>query len=227
MSGTLVNFFAILAGTVLGSMVLRNMPGRVLSTVTSGVALAVVVIGIDSVMTPHSPLITIVSLALGGAVGELLDIEARLERLGARVTGEGEATGAARGALTATLIFCVGPMAILGAIQGGLLGEHATLYAKSLLDGITATVLASTFGPAVGLSALAVLAYQGAIALSASTLSVLMTDVAIAHLTAAGGALVIALGINMLGIGEIRVGNLLPAIAFAPAMAVLFPGLVL
>ncbi|MFO7942483.1 MAG: DUF554 domain-containing protein [Bacillota bacterium] len=226
MTGTLVNVVAVLIGAALGSLILRGMPEKIVATVTAGVALAVVVIGIDSAMTDHSPLITIISLAVGGGIGEMANIDGRLQSFASRFRGGEGGSHVGEAALTATLIFCVGPMAILGAIQGGLLGEHSTLYAKSLLDGITATVLASTLGPGVALSAGAVLLYQGGIALSASALSVLLTDVAIAHLTAVGGALIVALGFNMLEMTEIRVANFLPAIAIAPALAVLVPGLV-
>ncbi len=225
MTGTLVNVAAVVIGTILGSLILRGMADRLIGTVTAGVALAVLVIGVHSALTPHSPLITIISLAVGGGLGELLDIDGRLERLASLVRVGASAGGAGRAALTAALIFCVGPMAVLGAIQGGLLGDHSTLYAKSMLDGITATVLASTLGPGVGLSALVVLVYQGGIALSAATLSGLLTESAVAHLTAAGGALIIALGMNMLEVADIRVANLLPAIALAPLLALVFPGL--
>ncbi len=225
MTGTLVNVAAVVIGTILGSLILRGMADRLIGTVTAGVALAVLVIGVHSALTPHSPLITIISLAVGGGLGELLDIDGRLERLASLVRVGASGGGVGQAALTAALIFCVGPMAVLGAIQGGLLGDHSTLYAKSMLDGITATVLASTLGPGVGLSALVVLLYQGGIALSAATLSGLLTESAVAHLTAAGGALIIALGLNMLEIAEIRVANLLPAIALAPLLALAFPGL--
>ncbi|MFP4201218.1 MAG: DUF554 domain-containing protein [Bacillota bacterium] len=225
MTGTFVNVATVLIGVALGSLFFRRMSERIVATVTAGVALAVVIMGIDSAMTDHSPLITIISLAVGGGLGELANIHGRLQSFASRFHGGASGSHVGEAALTATLIFCVGPMAILGAIQGGLLGEHSTLYAKSLLDGITATVLASTLGPGVALSAGAILLYQGGIALSASAFSILLTDVAIAHLTAAGGALIVALGFNMLHMTEIRVANFLPAIVIAPVLAVLAPGL--
>ncbi len=225
MTGTLVNVLAILVGATLGSLVLRGMSDKIVETVTAGVALAVLVIGVESALTPHNPVITIISLAVGGGIGEAFGIHDRLQALADRVSSGFAGGRVADAALTATLIFCVGPMAILGAIQGGLLGNHSTLYAKSLLDGVTSTVLASAMGPGVYFSAAAVLLYQGAIAISASALAPALTDGTIAYLSAVGGSLIIALGLNMLGMVQIRVANLLPAIFIAPILAILLPGL--
>lgn len=220
MLGTVVNFAAIIVGSLVGYFIVPSIPEAMSRTVTAGVALAVVLIGIDMALTTGNVLIIILSLALGGAIGEMLRIQGGLDRLGERVRrAVPRATGVGEAFVTATLIFCVGPMAIMGAIQSGVAGDHSTLYAKSTLDGITSVVLASTVGIGVLGSALPVLLYQGAIALAGARLSALLTPSMVTELTACGGMIIVALGLNMLGVANLRVANLLPALALAPALS--------
>jgi len=217
--GTLVNVLAIVLGSLGGRFVLPPMPGKVSETVTAGVGLAVVLIGLTMALEVESVLVLILSLALGGATGEVLGIDSGLEKMGGRLRGAAaESSGLGEAFVTATLIFCVGPMAIMGAIQSGVQGDHSTLFAKSMLDGVTSVVLASTLGIGVIASAVPVLLYQGGIALAGAQLAALLTADMIAALTACGGVLIVALGTNMLEISSVRVANLLPALVYAPIL---------
>ncbi len=220
MLGTLVNVVAIVIGSLSGHFLIPAIPKSMSQTVTAGVALAVVLIGLDMALITQNLLIIILSLALGGAIGELAGIQGALDRIGERVRqAVPSAIGAGDAFVTATLIFCVGPMAIMGAIQSGVAGDHATLYAKSTLDGITSLVLGSTLGLGVLGSALPVLLYQGGITLAAAQLSTLLTADMVTELTASGGMIIVALGLNMLGVTGLRVANLLPALVLAPALS--------
>ena len=157
----------------------------------------------------------IVCMALGSLMGEAMGIEDRIEALGSRVEkrySRSSNGGFAKGLVTASLVFCVGSMAIVGSLESGLTGNHETLFAKSLLDGITSVVFASTFGAGVIFSAVPVLVYQGAITLGASMLKPFLTGNVIAQMSGVGGLLIAAIGINMLEVARIRIGNMLPAI---------------
>ena len=182
------------------------------------IGLCVVIIGISTAIKTESPLLFIISLAAGGAVGKLIGIETGLDKIGMKLQNrfsKAEST-VAEGFVTATLIFCVGAMAILGSLESGLNKNHELLYIKSMLDGITAMVLASTLGFGVGFSALAVLIYQGAITLGASFVSPFLTEEIMREVSAVGGVLIMGIGINLLNIKKIHVGDMLPAILIPP-----------
>lgn len=219
MIGTLVNVGAILLGTVLGLLLKRGIPPKVQKVVMQGIGLCVVVIGLMSAIKTEMTLLFIFSLAIGGAVGKLIGIEDKLEALGrhaqARLSKDADSTFG-EGFVTATLIFCVGAMAVLGAIESGLNGNHQLLYIKSMLDGLTAMILATTLGIGVGLSAVPVLLYQGAIALSAAWVAPFITDTVMTEISAVGGVLILGIGINLLDIKKIHVGDMLPAILVPP-----------
>jgi len=159
-------------------------------------------------------------MALGSLIGEAMGIEDRIEAMGRRVEkrySRSSNGGFAKGLVTASLVFCVGSMAIVGSLESGLTGSHETLFAKSLLDGITSVVFASTFGGGVIFSAVPVLVYQGAITLGASMLKPFLTGDVIAQMSGVGGLLIAAIGINMLEMARIKIGNMLPAI-FLPLL---------
>lgn len=220
MLGTVVNFAAIILGSLLGYFIIPSIPESMSRTVTAGVSLAVLLIGFDMALSVQSIPVIIVSLALGAVIGEMLGISDALDRLGERVRRTApRARGVGEAFVTATLIFCVGPMAIMGAIQGGVAGNHSILYAKSTLDGITSVVLASTIGIGVLGSALPVLLYQGMITLAGTHLSAVLTPAMIAELTACGGLIIVALGLNMLNVTALRVANLLPSLVLAPLLS--------
>lgn len=222
MIATVINALAIIAGSILGLAVGRFIHERIHDTLLKALALCVMLIAITGIvhvspaLSSQSMLIIIFSLALGAVAGEVIDIDARLQRFGdgieARLKGRGG--GVSEGFVTASLVFCVGAMAIVGSLQSGLTGNHETLYAKSVIDGITAIVFTSTLGIGVMLSAVSVLLYQGAITLAASSLKVVLTDQAITEMTAVGSMLILAIGLNMLGVTKLKVANLLPGVAF-------------
>jgi len=212
--GTVVNTLAIICGSLLGLGLRGGIPDRFKESVIAAIGLAVMLIGVRSALRTDALLTVIVSMALGSLAGEALGIESRLERLGHWIGAHlaRGADGVARGFVTASLVFCVGAMAIVGSLESGLAGNHQTLYAKSLLDGVTSVVFASTLGIGVIFSALSVLVYQGTITLSAALLKPLLTPAVIEQMTAVGGLLILAIGFNILGVRRLRIGNMLPAI---------------
>lgn len=226
MIGTLINVVTILAGTALGLVLRKGIPERMRATVMQGLGLCVILIGVSGAVKTGDTMCVIVSMVVGGLVGSAVNIEARLNALGElaeRKLVHGKEGGTfAKGFVTASLVYCVGAMAIVGAMDSGLRGDHATLIAKAALDGVSAIFFASTMGVGVGLSAVAVFVYQGAIALLAGWLSPLLTDVIINEMSAAGSLLIIGIGLNMIYDKHLCVGNMLPAIfvpmAYIPLM---------
>lgn len=221
MIGTLINTAAIIAGSMLGLLLRKGLPQRLRDTVMKGLGLCVLIIGVMGAIKTQDMMSMIVSIVLGGILGSLADIEKRLEQLGlkmqkllSRSRDDGD-NSFAKGFVTASLIYCVGAMAIVGSLESGLKGDHSTLIAKSALDGISAIVFASAMGPGVALSALAVLVYQGSIAILAQWAAPLFTQGLIAEMSAVGGLLIIGIGLNLLDDRHLPVGNLLPAI-FVP-----------
>ena len=214
-------------------LILKNyLSKRIVETVMQGVGLAVVVIGLSGVfgatftvtdgkLSSGHILLMIASLAIGALIGELLKIESGLDALGklleSRIVKPGDTSTFAQGFVTATLIFCVGSMAIVGSLEDGINGDSTILFAKSILDGITAMILASTLGIGVVFSAAVVGLYQGAITLLAVLVAPYLNDMVIVQMSLIGSVLVMGIGLNMLKIAKIKVGNLLPAI-FIPVL---------
>ncbi|WNF37156.1 DUF554 domain-containing protein [Bacillaceae bacterium IKA-2] len=216
--GTLINGLAIIIGSLIGTQ-LRNIPERVKVTVMQAIALAVIVIGIGMGLKSENILVVIGSLAIGALLGERWDLEGKLNFLGKwleKKTGAKEEGSFAKGFVTATLIYVVGAMAILGALDSGLRNDHSVLYTKSMLDGFSAILFTSTLGIGVLFSAFPVMIYQGIIALLATQIVNFIPqeiiDTFIVEMTATGGVMILAIGLNILGITKIRVANLLPAI---------------
>jgi uncharacterized membrane protein YqgA involved in biofilm formation len=217
MLGTIVNTVAIVIGSLLGVSLRRGIPDRTKETVIAAIGLAVLLIGFKSAWRSDDLLLVIVSLAVGAVVGEMLKIEDRLQRLGLwvgrRLGRAGE--GVAQGFVTASLVFCVGAMAIVGSLESGLAGNHQTLFAKSLLDGVTSIIFASTLGIGVIFSSVSVFLYQGAITLAAVYLKPLLTPAVVSQMTSVGGLLIVAIGLNILDIKKLRIGNMIPGL-FVP-----------
>lgn len=216
--GSIVNAVGIIVGTFIG-LLLRKIPDQMKQTVMIAIGLSVVILGIDMALKSDNFFIVIVSLIVGSLVGEWLRIEDYLHRIGTTLEqkiGNSQSGNIAQGFVTATLIFVVGAMAIVGSLDSGLRQDHSVLLTKSMIDGFTSIVLASTLGIGVLFSALPVFLYQGGIALLANVIHQFLSDsllnLLIAELTATGGVLILAIGINMLGIKQIRVANLLPSI---------------
>lgn len=229
MVGTLINTVAILVGTALGLLLRKGIPERLRETVVQGQGLCVILIGLSGALKTGDTLCMIICMVAGALIGAAINIEKRLNDLGAflerKVTrGQGETGSVAKGFVSASLLFCVGAMAIVGAMDSGLRGDHSTLIAKSALDGISAIFFASSLGIGVGLSAFAVLIYQGAIALLAMWIEPLLTETVITEMSAVGGLLIVGIGLNMIYDKHIPVGNLLPAI-FLPMLYIPLTGL--
>ncbi len=218
LTGTVVNALGILAGTAVGLLLGRLIPEKLGDAVTKGVALCVFYIGVSGMLADENTLVMIVSMVLGVLVGELLRLDDRLNALGAGIERRFAAHGirgrVSEGFVTASLLFCVGAMAIVGALESGLTGSHETLFAKTVLDTVSSVVYASAMGFGVAISAIPVLLYQGVIALGASLLSPVLTDVVIAEMKAVGSLLIVALSLNMLGLTKIKVMNAVPAVFF-------------
>lgn len=228
MVGTIVNVGAILAGTLVGVSVGRLVPERVHLRVTQGLGLVVLLLGVDTALAWRDTSILYVmgAILLGAIVGELLDLESRVERLGRRIEEAahrrtGGESPVAEAFVTASLVFCVGPLAVYGAFEDGLTSSWDALATKSLLDGFASIAFAAALGWGVALSAGAVLLVQGAFTLLAGLLGDVLVGEVLASLTSAGGVLLVGIGLRLLDIVDVRVGNFLPALAFAPVIALI------
>ena len=221
MIGTLINVAAILAGSALGLLLKRSFRKSIADVVMQGLGLCVVLIGLTGALKTENVLLMILSVVAGGVIGAWIGIGRRLNDLGefaqrklVRNAQAGDNTFA-EGFVTASLIFCVGAMAVVGALDSGIRGDHSTLIAKSALDGVASVVFASALGPGVMLSALPVLIYQGSIALLGNMVAPLLSTAVVLEMSAVGGLLIIGVGLNMLLKAEIAVADQLPAI-FVP-----------
>jgi len=228
--GTLINTATVITGGTLGLFLGHRLPERVRETVMHGLGLVTLVIGGQLALETKNILIVLGSLLLGGILGEWWGIEGRLENLGRRLerwlakkgaTSDEDNVPLSRGFVMASLLFCVGPMTILGSMQDGLTGDFSLLATKSLLDGFASLALASTLGVGVPLAALTVFTYQGALTLLAAYLGGFLTDPMIGEISAAGGVLIMGLGLVLLEIKRLRVANYLPALLIAPLVVAL------
>ena len=230
MLGNYVNALAIIVGTLLGLLFHKGLKEKYKTIVMQAIGLSVLFIGattaLGGLLNPDSePILFIISLVIGGLIGELVGVENGLERLGMFLQKRFASTesNVARGFVTASLIFCVGTMAIIGSLDSGLRGNHDMLFAKSVLDGITSMILASSLGFGVIFSAVAVFIYQGAIVLFAGMIEPYLTIYVIREISIIGGILIFGIGLNLLEIIKVRTANLLPAILI-PVIYYLFTG---
>lgn len=241
--GSIVNGIAILAGSAVGLLLRRFLRGssgrragggsrygeRVQKAVMQGLALCTMYIGISGSLKGQNTLLAILSMVIGVVIGEALDLDGALNRAGAWVqkkmtrsppedSGSGsDASSVAEGFVSATLLFGVGAMSIVGSLNSGLVGDHSTLFAKSMLDGISSVVFTVSFGIGVPLSAIVVFVYEAAVSLAAGVLAPVLSDTVIAEMTCVGSLLIVAISLNMLGITKIKVMNFVPAI-FLPIL---------
>lgn len=224
MTGTLLNVLTILVGSILGARFGERLPEKVRDSVLSVLGLFTIAIGLKMSFESQNSLITLGSLLIGGLLGEWWGIEDALKRLGAwlevrvaRSSAQGSSDRFVKGFVSASLLFCTGPMAILGSIQDGLSGDFQLLAIKAVLDGFASLAFAATTGIGVIFSAVMVLIYQGAFSLLAAQADAVLTQAMIQEMTAAGGLLIMALGVGvLLELRPIRVSNFLPALAIAP-----------
>lgn len=214
MLGTIVNALAIVAGTGVGCLLKSGVRSNYQETIMHAVALSVLLIGITGAIKTTDLLLLIICLVVGSIIGEALKIEDRLAGLGQFIESKTSNSdgSVAKAFVNSSLIFCVGSMAIVGSIESGLTGNHQTLFAKSILDGICSIFISSALGFGVIFSAAAVFVYQGLITLASAGLKTFLTDAMITEISGIGGVLIMAIGLNMLKITKIKVGNMLPAI---------------
>ena len=247
MTGTLLNVATIVVGASIGVALGSRIPDRMRVSITDVLGIFVVVLGVSDALTAFGPtladrlgrasvLVVLGALLIGGILGDLLDIESRLERLGAWLrdrtarsptpSAPDDAPGRARfieGFVTTSLIVCVGPLAVLGALQDGLTGDFQLLAVKSMLDGSIAVAFASVLGFGVAFAAIPLLVWQGGITLAAGSLGSTLDEPMLAALTAVGGILVAGIGLRLLEVRAVRVANLLPALVAAPLAVALWP----
>lgn len=214
MLGTIVNTIAIIAGSLLGLMFRGGIPKKYHVTIMQALSLAVILIGLKMALKTEDILLIIFSLVIGSLMGEFIKIEDRLENLGKffETRFSKADNGLAKGFVVTSLIYCVGSMAIVGSLESGLTGNHQTLFAKSALDGLSSVIFASSLGIGVLFSSISVFLYQGFITLTATLIKPFLVGEVINQMSAVGGLLIIAIGINLLEIQKIKVGNMLPAI---------------
>lgn len=231
MKGTIVNATAVLVGSGLGLALKRGIPEKYQSTVMHGMALAVGIIGLQMAFKTENILVVILGLAAGAVIGESLNIDGFLNKIGEWLSSKlgsqsdpGE-NNIGRGFVTSSLVYCIGAMAVVGSIQEGLTGDTSTLYAKSLIDGIVAIVFTASMGIGVAFSSVSIFVYQGLITLLAGFFSAVLSDSIIKEMTATGGILIVGVSILMLELKKIRLANLLPAIPAAAAIAYFWPAM--
>lgn len=224
MTGTLVNTATVIAGSLIGLAVGDRLPEKIKTSVLNALGLITLWIGITMVVMGTRPLAIVGSLIMGGVVGELLDIEGRLEKFAGwlkRRTAS-SASGFVNGFVTASLLFCVGPMTVVGSIQDGTVGDSSLLLTKSVMDGFAAMALSATTGIGVLFSAITVLVLQGGLTLLGGQLATLTTPSSLDQLSAVGGLIILGLGLRLLGLKNIPVANYLPALAIIAVIVVYF-----
>ena len=224
MKGTLVNTATVIIGSLLGLAVGSRFTEKIKTIVMQALGLCTLLIGIRMALNTENILLVIGSLVLGGIVGELLRIEDGIEKIGdlIKLKVKSESSTFVLGFVTASLVFCVGPMTIVGSIQDGVSGNADTLYAKSMLDGFASIAFASSLGVGVFFSSLTVLIFQGALTLLGRQLTFLLEPRILNELIATGGLIILGIGFYLLDIKRIKIGNFLPALVFAVILALIF-----
>ncbi len=224
MKGTLVNTATVILGSSFGLLIGSRFPEKINTMVMHALGLATLLIGFKMAFKTENILLVIGSLAIGGIIGEILKLEEWLERFGDFIKRKvkSESGTFVLGFVTSSLVFCIGPMTVVGSIQDGASGDASVLYAKSLLDGFASIVFASSLGVGVLFSSLTVLLFQGSLTLLGSRLSFLLRPEVLNELTATGGLIIVGIGIYLLGIKKIKVGNFLPALVVVVILALIF-----
>ena len=222
---SIVNGMAIILGGLLGCLMKKGFSDRIAKGVMQGMALCVLAIGIKGIFDGENMLIVILSIAIGGFLGHLIDLDRYLNRFGAfmqkKLTQGGEGATFGEGFVSATLLVCVGAMAITGALDSGIRGDDSTIFAKSLIDFVSCLIMAASLGIGVAFAGVPCFLYQGAIALGGSFIAGFLTDSMVGEMSCVGSLLIIAIALNMLGITKIKVVNFIPA-CFLPLLLCLF-----
>ncbi|MBQ2963954.1 MAG: DUF554 domain-containing protein [Clostridia bacterium] len=225
LTGSFVNVVLVIAGGSIGLLLKKGLPERVSDAVMKAMGLCVLFIGIDGALEGTNALIAVISMAIGTVIGSWLDLDRRINNVASKIesklTKPGGKAQFAEGFVSATLLFSIGAMAIVGSLDSGISGDHETLITKSVIDCVTSIVLASTLGWGVLASAVPVFVYQGSITMLSGFIAPLLNDYTVAHMTCVGSLLIIAIGLNMLKITNIKVMNSLPAV-FLPIAVCIF-----
>lgn len=231
MIATIINALVVIVGCLVGLVVKDRLTENMSDTIMKGLGLSVLCIGITGAIKAEDSLQLIICVALGSLIGEIIDIDKRLNNLGvfleekinkrSKNKDKGNVS-IAQGFVTSSLLFCVGAMAVVGCLESGLKGDNTTIYAKTVLDGVGSIIFTSSLGIGVMLSSVTILVYQGSITLFAGFLSGILTDVVIANMSAVGNVLIVGLGLNVVGASKIKIANLLPAM-FLPILFDIVP----
>ncbi len=222
MLGTIVNTIAVIIGASIGLLLKKGLPENLEDTMMKGLGLCTLFLGIRGSLEGNNSLILIISMVVGALIGEGIDLDEKLNRFGKWLENkfkskDGDKVSIAEGFVSASLLFCVGAMTVVGSLQSGLMGNHEMLFNKSMLDFVAAIIFASSMGIGVLFSAAFVLVYQGAITLAAQWVAPFLTDTIIAEMTCVGSVIIIGIGLNLLGITKLKVMNYVPAI-FIPIL---------
>jgi len=232
-TGTFLNIATVVIGSLIGSALGNRLPDRMRETVMDGLGLMTLAVGLNMAIGTHNILIPLFSVLLGGVLGEWWHIETHLEAAGrwlerrfGDTLGNTDERSVTRAFVTASLVFCVGPLSVLGPIQDGLTGDYSLLAIKSLLDGFASLAFAASLGPGVILSVVTIFLYQGGLSLGAGVLATALGSVTretpwVIEMTATGGVLILGISLILLDLKRIRVANLLPAIVIAPAIVII------
>lgn len=220
-SGVLVNVLTVLIGSTVGLLLKKQIPERLTNAVMTAIGLCTVAIGVTGVIKGQNQLVMIISLVLGTIIGTLIDIDGKLTKIGDRLQkkskkDENEKSTFSQGFVTASLLFCVGAMTIVGSMNAGISGDNQMLYTKSVLDLISSTMLGASLGIGVLCSSVFVFVFQGGLVALSMALGSFLNDFAVAELICAGSVMIIALGLNLIGITKIKVANLLPGLVLVP-----------
>lgn len=227
MTGVLVNVATVLIGSTIGLIFKKGISKKYSDAVMIGIGLCTVMIGIQGMLKGENQLVVIISMVIGALVGTALDIDGKLGGAGDFISKklkkvQGDKTTIAQGFVTASLLFCVGAMTIIGSLESGLKGDHTTIFTKSILDLFSSCMLSASLGVGVIFAAVFVLVFQGSLVLLAGVLEPLLSDSAVAEITCVGSLMILALGLNLTGLSKFKVANYFPALVAAPLICMLF-----
>ena len=227
MLGVLVNVATVLIGSAIGLVFKKGISEKYTDAVMKGIGLCTLMIGVQGTLKGENQLVAIIAMVLGAIVGTAVDIDGKLNGVGDFLSrklkkGDGDKVSIAEGFVTASLLFCVGAMTIIGSLESGLKGDHTTIFTKSILDLFSSCMLSASLGIGVIFAAIFVFIFQGGLVLMAGLLEPLLSDGAVAEITCVGSLMILALGFNLTGIAKFKVANYFPALVFAPLVAYLF-----
>ncbi len=224
-SGVFVNVLTVILGSSVGLLLKKQIPEKLTGAVMTAIGLCTIAIGVTGIIKGQNQLVMIISLVLGAVVGTLVDIDGKLQKIGDKLQKKnkgGDKSTFSQGFVTASLLFCVGAMTIVGSMNAGISGDNQMLYTKSVLDLISSSMLAASLGMGVMVSAVFVLVFQGGLVALSMVLGSFLSEFAIAELVCAGSVMITALGLNLIGVTKIKVANLLPGLIFVPFVCILF-----